>query len=203
MLKAYLYLASDGILDFKKFGITSNPIIRLINYNSTEHLRPIYFEKVFVFESYSDARNFETLLRGKLKKYITQTSRIETFEWNEITEEIFNSITKDLTEVEFSNDYLGNVNNKKFPYHSELMNLIQFAIDSKVPNKTIEKFIIETRTGYFKENTPPRVVMENRVKPLIKLTNKELFWDNKPSLNDRMSRLYNLEDKIKKLISSF
>lgn len=199
----YLYLASDGIMDFKKFGITSNLTIRLINYNSTQHLRPIYFEKVFSFETYSDARNLETLLRSELRKYITQTGRIETFEWNEDSEKIFNLITKDLNEIEFSNEYLGNLNNKKFPYHNELLNLINFAISSEIPKKTIEKLIIETKTGYYKEDAPPRVVFENRIKPLVTLTNKELFWDNKPSLNDRMSRLYHLEDKIKKLVSKF
>ena len=48
MTVAYLYLATDGINDFKKFGIAANANIRLINYNTTEHLRPIYFEKIFV-----------------------------------------------------------------------------------------------------------------------------------------------------------
>jgi hypothetical protein len=46
MTNAYLYLATDGVNDFKKFGIAANDNIRLINYNTTEHLRPIYFEKM-------------------------------------------------------------------------------------------------------------------------------------------------------------
>ena len=83
MTNAYLYLATDGVNDFKKFGIAANANIRLINYNTTEHLRPIYFEKVFVFDSYNDARNAETNLRQNLKKYIRQTKNIETIVCNE------------------------------------------------------------------------------------------------------------------------
>jgi len=75
MANAYLYLATDGVNDFKKFGIAANANIRLINYNTTEHLRPIYFEKVFVFDSYELARNAETNIRQSLKKYIIQTQR--------------------------------------------------------------------------------------------------------------------------------
>jgi hypothetical protein len=42
--------------------------------------------------------------------------------------------------------------------------------------------------------------MEDRIKHLIKLTNKELCWDNKPRILDRMQRLYIFEEEIKKTI---
>ena len=200
MTVAYLYLATDGINDFKKFGIAANANIRLINYNTTEHLRPIYFEKVFVFDSYNDARNAETTLRQNLKKYIIQTQHIETFVWNDETEEMFNELTKDFTLIEFTNDFVGNLQNKKFPYYEELVKLINYAVESGIPKKTVEKLVIKSRVGYYRENAPARIVMEGRIKHLVKLTNKELCWDNKPRILDRMQRLYTFEEEIKKTI---
>jgi len=74
MKKGYLYLASDGVEDFYKFGITNCLNTRLISYNTTEHLRPIEFLKTYEFETYSQARDVETKLRNNLKKYITQSN---------------------------------------------------------------------------------------------------------------------------------
>lgn len=200
MTLAYLYLATDGINDFKKFGIAANANIRLINYNTTEHLRPIYFEKVFVFDSYNDARNAETTLRQNLRKYIIQTQHIETFVWNDETEKMFNELTKDFTLIEFTNDFVGNLQNKKFPYYEELVKLINYAVESGIPKKMVEKLVIKSRVGYYRENAPARIVMEDRIKHLVKLTNKELCWDNKPRILDRMQRLYTFEEEIKKTI---
>lgn len=200
MTNAYLYLATDGVNDFKKFGIAANANIRLINYNTTEHLRPIYFEKVFVFDSYNDARNAETNLRQNLKKYIIQTQHIETFVWNDETEKMFNELTKDFTLIEFTNDYVGNLQNKKFPYYEELVKLINYAVESGIPKKTVEKLVIKSRVGYYREDAPARIVMEDRIKHLVKLTNKELCWDNKPRILDRMQRLYTFEEQIKTIL---
>jgi hypothetical protein len=200
MTNAYLYLATDGVNDFKKFGIAANANIRLINYNTTEHLRPIYFEKVFVFDSYNEARNAETNLRQNLKKYIIQTQHIETFVWNDETEEMFNELTKDFTLIEFTNDYVGNLQNKKFPYYEELVKLINYAVESGIPKKTVEKLVIKSRVGYYREDAPARIVMEDRIKHLVKLTNKELCWDNKPRILDRMQRLYTFEEQIKTIL---
>ena len=200
MTNAYLYLATDGVNDFKKFGIAANTNIRLINYNTTEHLRPIYFEKVFVFDSYNEARNAETNLRQNLKKYIIQTQHIETFLWNDETEKMFNELTKDFTLIEFTNDYVGNLQNKKFPYYEELVKLINYAVESGIPKKTVEKLVIKSRVGYYRENAPARIVMEDRIKHLVKLTNKELCWDNKPRILDRMQRLYTFEEQIKTIL---
>jgi hypothetical protein len=200
MTNAYLYLATDGVNDFKKFGIAANANIRLINYNTTEHLRPIYFEKVFVFDSYNEARNAETNLRQNLKKYIIQTQHIETFVWNGETEKMFNELTKDFTLIEFTNDYVGNLQNKKFPYYEELVKLINYAVESGIPKKTVEKLVIKSRVGYYREDAPARIVMEDRIKHLVKLTNKELCWDNKPRILDRMQRLYTFEEQIKTIL---
>lgn len=200
MTNAYLYLATDGVNDFKKFGIAANANIRLINYNTTEHLRPIYFEKVFVFDSYNDARNAETNLRQNLKKYIIQTQHIETFVWNDETEKMFNELTKDFTLIEFTNDYVGNLQNKKFPYYEELVKIINYAVESGIPKKTVEKLVIKSRVGYYREDAPARIVMEDRIKHLVKLTNKELCWDNKPRILDRMQRLYTFEEQIKTIL---
>jgi hypothetical protein len=201
MTNAYLYLATDGVNDFKKFGIAANANIRLINYNTTEHLRPIYFEKVFVFDSYNDARNAETNLRQNLKKYIIQTQHIETFVWNNKTEKMFNELTKEFTQIEFTNDFVGNLQNKKFPYHEELIKLINYAVESGISKKTVEKLVIKSRVGYYREDAPPRIVMEDRIKHLVKLTNKELCWDNKPRILDRMQRLYTFEEQIKTILA--
>jgi hypothetical protein len=200
MTNAYLYLATDGVNDFKKFGIAANANIRLINYNTTEHLRPIYFEKVFVFDSYNEARDAETNLRQNLKKFIIQTQHIETFVWNDETKEMFNELTKEFTLIEFTNDYVGNLQNKKFPYHEELVKLINYAVESGIPKKTIEKLVIKSRVGYYREDAPARVVMEDRIKHLVTLTNKELCWDNKPRILDRMQRLYTFEEQIKTIL---
>jgi hypothetical protein len=200
MTNAYLYLATDGVNDFKKFGIAANANIRLINYNTTEHLRPIYFEKVFVFDSYNEARDAETNLRQNLKKFIIQTQHIETFVWNDETKEMFNELTKEFTLIEFTNDYVGNLQNKKFPYHEELVKLINYAVESGIPKKTVEKLVIKSRVGYYREDAPARVVMEDRIKHLVTLTNKELCWDNKPRILDRMQRLYTFEEQIKTIL---
>jgi hypothetical protein len=200
MTNAYLYLATDGVNDFKKFGIAANVNIRLINYNTTEHLRPIYFEKVFVFDNYEQARNAETELRRELKRYIVQTQHIETFMWNKNTEKLFNELTERYTLVKFSNDFVGNLQNKKFPYYEELVKLINYAVESGIPKKTVEKLVIKSRVGYYRENAPARIVMEDRIKHLIKLTNKELCWDNKPRILDRMQRLYTFEEQIKNIL---
>jgi hypothetical protein len=200
MMKGYLYLATDGVGDFKKFGIASNPNIRLINYNTTEHLRPIYFEKVFGFKSYSDARDAETQLRRELKQYIIQTHHIETFVCNEITENIFNESTKEYVVIDFTNDYAGNIQNKRFPYYKELLKLINFALDVGMCKIVLERLIIKHKVGYYRENAPPRVIMEDRIKHLIQLGNKELCWDNKPRMLDRMQKFYCLEEEIKSLL---
>ena len=201
MTNAYLYLATDGVNDFKKFGIAANANIRLINYNTTEHLRPIYFEKVFVFDSYNEARDAETNLRQNLKKFIIQTQHIETFVWNDETKEVFNELTKEFTLIEFTNDYVGNLQNKKFPYHEELVKLINYAVESGIPKKTVEKLVIKSRVGYYREDAPARIVMEDRIKHLVRLTNKELCWDNKPRILDRMQRLYTFEEQIKTILA--
>jgi hypothetical protein len=201
MTNAYLYLATDGVNDFKKFGIAANVNIRLINYNTTEHLRPIYFEKVFVFNSYNDARDAETNLRRELKRFIVQTQHIETFIWNKNTEKLFNELTKDYTLIKFTNDYVGNLQNKKYPYYEELVKLINYAVESGIQKKTVEKLIIETRVGYYREDAPPRIVLEDRIKHLVTLTNKELCWDNKPRILDRMQRLYTFEERIKTILA--
>jgi hypothetical protein len=201
MTNAYLYLATDGVNDFKKFGIAANANIRLINYNTTEHLRPIYFEKVFVFDSYEQARNAETTLRRELKRFIVQTQHIETFIWNKNTEKLFNELTKDHTLIEFTNDYVGNLQNKKYPYYEELVKLINYAVESGIQKKIVEKLIIETRVGYYREDAPPRIVLEDRIKHLVTLTNKELCWDNKPRILDRMQRLYTFEERIKTILA--
>lgn len=201
MTNAYLYLATDGVNDFKKIGIAANANIRLINYNTTEHLRPIYFEKVFVFDSYNEARDAETNLRQNLKKFIIQTQHIETFVWNDETKKMFNELTKEFTLIEFTNDYVGNLQNKKFPYHEELVKLINYAVESGIPKKTVEKLVIKSRVGYYREDAPARIVMEDRIKHLVKLTNKELCWDNKPRILDRMQRLYTFEEQIKTILA--
>lgn len=200
MTEAYLYLATDGVNDFKKFGIAGNVNIRLINYNTTEHLRPIYFEKVFVFGTYNEARDAETQLRQTLKKYITQTHHVETFIWNEETELIFDELTKNYVVHNFSSDFVGNLQNKKFPYYEELLKLINYAVASGIPKKTVENLVIKSRVGYFRENAPKRIVIEDRIKHLVKLTSRELCWDNKPRILDRMQRLYTFEEQIKKTI---
>lgn len=202
MIKGYLYLATDGVGDFKKFGIASNLNKRLIDYNSSEHLRPIYFEKVFGFKSYSEARDAETQLRRELKKYIIQTNHIETFVCNETTENIFNESTKEYMVVDFTNDYAGNIQNKRFPYYKELLKLINFALGNGMSKTVLEKLIIKHKVGYYREDAPQRVIMEDRIKHLIRFGDKELCWDNKPRMLDRMQRLYGLDEEIKSLLGN-
>jgi len=196
----YLYLATDGINDFKKFGITQNIKARILKYNSTEHLRPIYFEKVFVFKSDIEARNAETKLKKEMKDYIVQTQHAETFLWNKVTQKKFNDLTKNYKLFEFSTKYVGNVKNDKFEYYDELLKTIKYGTDNGISNKKMEDLIISYKVGYYRENASPRVVMENRIKHLIKLTDKELCWDNKPRIFERMERLYNFEKEIKRLV---
>lgn len=202
MTKAYLYLASDGVDDFRKFGITENLNSRLINYNTSEHLRPIFFEKVFEFDDYFIARNVETTLRNLLKNYIPQTNHIETFVWNEETRNIFNNFTKEFKSFHFRNIYIGNMQNEKYPYYEKTIDLINSALKNGVPKNKIEELVIKSKVGYFRENAPSRVVMENRIKHLIKLSERELCWDNKPSISVRMSRFYNLQDRINKIVKN-
>lgn len=202
MTKAYLYLATDGVDDFRKFGITENLNSRLIDYNTTEHLRPIFFEKVFEFDDYFIVRNVETALRNLLKNYIPQTQHIETFVWNEETKTIFNNFTVGFKSVDFTNKYVGNLQNEKYPYYERIIELINLGLKNGVSKNKIEELIIKTKVGYFRENAPSRVIMENRIKHLIKLSDKELCWDNKPRILDRMSRLYNFEELLNKIIEN-
>ncbi len=202
MKKGYLYLASDGIQDYKKFGITENLDRRLISYNTTEHLRPIFFEKVFEFDDYLTAMAVENTLRDLLKKYITQTNHIETFIWNKETESIFNNFVVGLNSVSFKNEYVGNLQNEKYPYYENLIKLIEKGLNNGIERNIIEQLIIQTKVGYYRENAPKRVVMENRVKHLIQLSDRELCWDNKPRILDRMSRLYNFEEQLNKIIEN-
>jgi hypothetical protein len=64
----------------------------------------------------------------------------------------------------------------------------------------LERLIIKHKVGYYRENAPPRVIMEDRIKHLIQLGNKELCWDNKPRMLDRMQKFYCLEEEIKSLL---
>lgn len=200
MSKAYLYLATDGINDFKKFGITGNLNTRLIKYNSTEHLRPIIFEKVFEFDNLFTARNKETELKKLLKSYIIQTEHIETFVWNEKTKNIFHKFTLGFKSIYFKNEYVGNIQNAKYPYYESLIKLINSGLKNGVSKNKIEELVIKTKVGYFRENAPKRVIMEKRIKHLIQLSDKELCWDNKPKISDRLKRLYNFEELLNKLI---
>ena len=197
-MNGYLYLATDGVEDYKKFGITTNLDIRLVNYNSSQHIRPVFFEKTYVFDTYSSARNAETKLKNKLKNFIKQTYHLETFEWNEESKEIFLKTSQKFKEIEFKNNFAGKVKNEKFPFYKKVIDLIDFAISNKLSIFVIENLIVKNRVGYYKENTPKRVILENRVKHLIKLTEKPLYWDNKPRLLDRMERYYRLEQDINK-----
>jgi len=172
--------------------------IRLVNYNSSQHIRPVFFEKTYVFDTYSSARNAETKLKNKLKNFIKQTYHLETFEWNEESKEIFLKTSQKFKEIEFKNNFAGKVKNEKFPFYKKVIDLIDFAISNKLSIFVIENLIVKNRVGYYKENTPKRVILENRVKHLIKLTEKPLYWDNKPRLLDRMERYYRLEQDINK-----
>lgn len=197
---AYLYLATDGVDDFKKFGIAKNIKSRLIDYNSTQHIRPIYFERVFELTSYKEVRQYESNLKRKLKYFITQTHRIETFVWDKNSEKIFNEEVRGLKEINPKNEYIGNKQNKDFNYYNDLIDLIHGALKSGIPDTTIEELVIKTKVGYYRENATKTVVKEKRIKPLIKITDKHLYWDTKPTIYERLKRLYNFEDEIKKII---
>jgi hypothetical protein len=121
---------------------------------------------------------------------------------NETTENIFNESTKEYMVVDFTNDYAGNIQNKRFPYYKELLKLINFALGNGMSKTVLEKLIIKHKVGYYREDAPQRVIMEDRIKHLIRFGDKELCWDNKPRMLDRMQRLYGLDEEIKSLLGN-
>jgi len=199
MKKGYLYLASDGVEDFYKFGITNCLNTRLISYNTTEHIRPIEFLKTYEFETYNQARDVETKLRNNLKKYITQSNHDEIFEVNSESLSIFYDIVQDCVEVEFENRYIGNIENEFFDYFQKVNDLIKDYQNKGIPTTIIEELIIKNKVGYFRENARPSVIMEDRIKDLVHLNEKMICWDNKSKHSLRINRYYNLEEDLKKI----
>lgn len=201
MKKGYLYLASDGVKDFYKFGITNCLNNRLISYNTTEHLRPIKFLKTYEFETYSQARDVETKLRSNLKEYIKQSNHDEIFEVNSESLNIFYTTVEDCIELEFKNRYIGNIENEFFDYYQKVNDVVKYYKNKGIPTTIIEELIIKNKVGYFREDARPRIVMEDRIKDLVLLNGKMICWDNKPKHSVRINRYYNLEEDLKQLIS--
>ena len=106
MSKGYLYLASDGVKDFYKFGITNCLNTRLLSYNTTEHLRPINFIKSYEFKTYKEARDLETKLKHSLKSYIIQSNHDEIFKVTKKSMSIFTEVLNDYNENVFKNRYI-------------------------------------------------------------------------------------------------
>jgi len=200
MSKGYLYLASDGVDDYYKFGITNCLNTRLISYNTTEHLRPIKFLETYIFENYADARDIETKLRNGLKKYITQSNHDEIFEVNKESIKIFYKVMDGSTKLNFSNRYIGNVENEYFDYKEKVISLVNEYKQKGIDSKTIENLIFKNKIGYFRENARPRIVMEDRIKDLMVVNENMICWDNKPKHSVRINRYYNLEEDLKSIL---
>jgi hypothetical protein len=201
MSKGYLYLASDGIKDFYKFGITNCLNTRLISYNTTEHLRPIKFLETYEFDTYSESRDVETKLRNVLKKYIIQSNHDEIFKVTKKSIEIFYETVKNCNNLNFKNRYIGNIQNEFFDYHQKVIQLVTKYKNKGVSSSVIEELIIKNKVGYFRENARPRIIMEDRIKDLMVVNKKMICWDNKPKHSVRINRYYNLEEDLKLLIS--
>lgn len=197
MKQGYLYLASDGIKDFYKFGITNCLNTRLISYNTTEHLRPISFLETYFFKTYDEARNIETQLKSVLKNFIVQSNHDETFKVCDESLGLFYDVVKNNEKYIFNNKYVGNIKNESFPYVEKVTELVNEYISLGFNSDIIEKMIIKHKIGYYRENANPRIVMENRIKDLISINGRMICWDNKPKHSLRMSRYYNLVDDLK------
>jgi len=197
--KGFLYLASDGVNDYYKFGITNCLNTRLISYNTTEHLRPIKFIKSFSFDTYKDARDKETIIKHRLKSYIIQSNHDETFKVSKKSMSIFDECVEECEVYNFKNNYVGNLKNEPFPYLEKVTNLISEYINKGMDKKKIEELVLKTKVGYFRENANPRVVMEKRIKNLMVIDKEMMCWDNKPKHTARMNRYYKLVDELKNI----
>jgi thermostable 8-oxoguanine DNA glycosylase len=90
--------------------------------------------------------------------------------------------------------FLKSTTPSKLDYEDIVKKITEKAKSSGVKEELIKEL---NSVGYEFNNAPPRVIFENRRKKLIMLGGVEIFYDTKPKLIQRLSRLAVLDHKLK------
>ena len=204
MKKGYIYIVTDGQKDVFKFGFTTDPLQRLCKYNSTECLRPIKYEIVAEYSTERESRDVETLIAKALKPHLPEpVIKPEVSKDNEITRKLFNDIINSSNTLSLDSHSMYNrifsmsTKPSKLDYEGIVKSITEKAKSSGVKEELIKELIVSNSVGYEFNNAPPRVIFENRRKKLIMLSGIEIFYDTKPKLINRLSRLSALDYKLK------
>lgn len=204
MKKGYIYIVSDGLGDVFKFGFTTDPLQRLCKYNSTECLRPIKYEIVAEYSTERESRDVEILIAKSLKPHLPEpVIKPEVSKDNEITRKLINDIINSSNALSLDSHSLYNrifsmsTKPSKLDYEGIVKSITEKAKSSGVKEELIKELIVNNSVGYEFHNAPPRVIFENRRKKLIMLSGIEIFYDTKPKLIHRLSRLSTLDYKLK------
>ena len=204
MKKGYIYIVSDGLGDVFKFGFTTEPLSRLCKYNSTECLRPMSYEIVAEYSTERESRDVEILIMKALKPHLyNPVVKPEVSLDNEITRKIINDIINSSNALSLDSHSMYNrifsmsTKPSKLDYEGIVKSITEKAKSSGVKEELIKELIVSHSVGYEFDNAPPRVIFENRRKKLIMLGGVEIFYDTKPKLIQRLSRLAVLDHKLK------
>jgi hypothetical protein len=204
MKKGYVYIVSDGMKDVFKFGFTTDPLARLCRYNSTECLRPIRYEIIVEYSTERESRDVEILIADALKTHLYKPIiKPEVSKDNETTRKIFNDIINSSNALSldshlmYNEIFLKSTSPSKLDYEDIVKSITEKAKSSGVKEELIKELIVSNSVGYEFDNAPPRVIFENRRKKLIMLSGVEIFYDTKPKLIQRLSRLAVLDHKLK------
>jgi hypothetical protein len=122
---------------------------------------------------------------------------------NEITRKLINDVINSSNAISLDSHSMYNrifsmsTTPSKLDYEGIVKSITEKAKSSGVEERIIKELIIGNNVGYEFEKAPPRVIFEKRRKKLVDIDGLELFYDNKPKLIERLSRLSVLDYKLK------
>ena len=211
----YLYLVHDeaiinkGNLDFKKLGITKDLDIRLSQYNSPQHIRPMKYLETYQCKSKPEATIIESKLKKLLKDFFLdkKSNKTEVFKYNNQSKKIFDRIINQSIKDEilkklskYKNPYLGNEKNK--PFNSDIYKLEVNKLSKKYlllgfTEKEILDIITKKEsqhTGSFKQH-PTRPSKE-----LIKLGSDKLWYTSQAPHRTYYKKYCNIKNDLEHLL---
>jgi len=202
----FIYLASDEINDYYKFGKTDNLERRKNEYNATGTLRPVIFKKTFIFESKDDMDKRENKLSKELDKYIkvaqknlkghSASTQKEVFEVNNDSMNIFNRVMKGCTKY-----IIPPYNYEDFDHEQDVIDLINKYREEGLSDQVIEKLSIKTNAAYRKFTK--RQIDDKRVHKIMKVNGKMLSYENKSSLAKRFNKVSKFKQELRLSLNEF
>ena len=162
------------------------------------------YEIVVEYSTERESRDVEILIAKSLKPHLPEpVIKPEVSKDNEITRKLINDIINSSNALSLDSHSMYNsifsmsTKPSKLDYEGIVKSITEKAKSSGVKEELIKELIVNNSVGYEFHNAPPRVIFEKRRKKLVDIDGLELFYDNKPKLIERLSRLSVLDYKLK------